>query len=54
MSLSSPTLAGGFFTTEPPGNPQGDMVTDKYSYVEFNLFLKMKQMNLFLEQTYRY
>jgi len=23
MSLMSPALAGGFFTTEPPGKPQG-------------------------------
>ena len=31
MSLMSPALAGGFFTTEPPGKPVASSVTHKIS-----------------------
>ena len=30
VSLASPTLAGGFFTTEPPGKPKCYVTSHKY------------------------
>ena len=33
MSLASPALAGGFFTTAPPGKPFSRMLTNKYGGV---------------------
>ena len=36
MSLASPALAGGFFTTVPPGKPKRNMLKAGYCYCELS------------------
>ena len=40
MSLASPELAGGFFTTEPPGKPKLSRLLSKY----INVFIQPSEI----------
>ena len=42
-SLASPTLAGGFFTTEPPGKPYQMVYLASLGETQLELFLLQKE-----------